>query len=288
MNTTIFTFENIYKAYKKCLKNKKNTANALKFELNREKNLNRLLYDLQTGRYNISRHICFIVTHPSPREIFAADFRDRIVHHLLCNEIQDIFEKNFSDNSYAIGATLTIKAKNTSQYDSIASFLKNYQSVNLSENHIDKINYFDNKQAIDTLNNVIDGSQKFGFIISVIFIIIAIVITLNTLRLAIYISKNEIHVMNLVGATEGYIRGPFIVTGAIYGIMATFIVMLLLVPISLWMTSIVQNFFIDVNFMDYYIQDFWRLVMWLLISGIVTGAVASSLAVRKYVNSKRR
>ena len=101
MNTTIFTFENIYKAYKKCLKNKKNTANALKFELNREKNLNRLLYDLQTGRYNISRHICFIVTHPSPREIFAADFRDRIVHHLLCNEIQDIFEKNFSDNSYA-------------------------------------------------------------------------------------------------------------------------------------------------------------------------------------------
>jgi len=138
------------------------------------------------------------------------------------------------------------------------------------------------------LNNVIDGSQKFGFIISVIFIIIAIVITLNTLRLAIYISKNEIHVMNLVGATEGYIRGPFIVTGAIYGIMATFIVMLLLVPISLWMTSIVQNFFIDVNFMDYYIQDFWRLVMWLLISGIVTGAVASSLAVRKYVNSKRR
>ena len=101
MNTTIFTFENVYKAYKKCLKNKKNTANALKFELNREKNLSQLLYDLQTERYKISRHICFIVTHPSPREIFAADFRDRIVHHLLCNEIQDIFEKDFSDNSYA-------------------------------------------------------------------------------------------------------------------------------------------------------------------------------------------
>jgi hypothetical protein len=93
MNTTIFTFENVYKAYKKCLKNKKNTANALKFELNREKNLSQLLYDLQTERYKISRHICFIVTHPSPREIFAADFRDRIVHHLLCNEIQDIFKQ---------------------------------------------------------------------------------------------------------------------------------------------------------------------------------------------------
>jgi RNA-directed DNA polymerase len=98
---TIFTFEKLYKAYQDCIKRKKNTANALKFEMNREKNLMKLLYDLQTGKYKISRHICFVVTHPSPREIFAADFRDRIVHHLLCNEVQHIFEQDFSPNSYA-------------------------------------------------------------------------------------------------------------------------------------------------------------------------------------------
>ncbi|MDD4805093.1 MAG: reverse transcriptase/maturase family protein [Candidatus Pacebacteria bacterium] len=98
---TIFTFEKLYKAYKDCIKTKKNTTNALKFEMNREKNLSRLLYDLQKGRYEISRHICFIVTEPSPREIFAGDFRDRIVHHLLCNEIQYLFEHNFIDSSYA-------------------------------------------------------------------------------------------------------------------------------------------------------------------------------------------
>ena len=98
---SIFTFEKIYRAYKECLRNKKNTANALKFEMNREKNLSRLLYDLKTGRYEISRHICFIVTEPSPREIFAGDFRDRIVHHLLCNEIQVLFENCFIESSYA-------------------------------------------------------------------------------------------------------------------------------------------------------------------------------------------
>lgn len=98
---TIFTFEKLYKAYKTCLKNKKNTVNALKFEMNREKNLIQLLYDLQTRKYKISRHICFIVTDPSPREIFAADFRDRIVHHLLHKEIQDLFENTFIDESYA-------------------------------------------------------------------------------------------------------------------------------------------------------------------------------------------
>lgn len=98
---TIFTHKNLLRAYNQCLAHKKNTTNALKFELDREKNLSRLLYDLQTDRYTISRHICFVVTHPSAREIFAADFRDRIVHHLLCNEIQHIFEKDFSNNSYA-------------------------------------------------------------------------------------------------------------------------------------------------------------------------------------------
>ena len=98
---TIFTKEKIFNAYLDCRKTKKNTANALKFEINREKNLFKLLRELQRGTYKISRHICFIVTEPKPREIFAADFRDRVVHHLLCNEIYELFEKDFIENSFA-------------------------------------------------------------------------------------------------------------------------------------------------------------------------------------------
>jgi retron-type reverse transcriptase len=98
---TIFTFEKIYQAYKDSLKNKKNTANALRFEMHKEKNLLQLLEDLKSRQYEISRHICFVVTEPSPREIFAGDFRDRVVHHLLCNEIQKLFEIDFIESSYA-------------------------------------------------------------------------------------------------------------------------------------------------------------------------------------------
>lgn len=105
---TIFTIEKLYKAYVQCLRNKKNTVNALKFELKREQNIFQLLSDLKSGKYEISRHIRFVVTEPSPREIFASDFRDRIVHHLLCNEIQMFFEKDFIENSYA-----NIKGKGT-------------------------------------------------------------------------------------------------------------------------------------------------------------------------------
>ena len=98
---TIFTLEKLYIAYRACLKGKRNTANALKFEYNREQNLYDLLEDLQKRTYTISRHIYFIVTNPTPREIFAADFRDRIVHHLLCTEIQQVFECDFIERSYA-------------------------------------------------------------------------------------------------------------------------------------------------------------------------------------------
>lgn len=101
MEDTIFTMEKLYKAYKQCIKNKRNTTNALKFELNREQNLSKLLLDLKTGKYKISRHICFVVKNPAPREVFAGDFRDRVVQHLLCNEINYIFEEQFLDSSFA-------------------------------------------------------------------------------------------------------------------------------------------------------------------------------------------
>ena len=97
----IFTPEKIYQAYLDCRERKKNTINALRFEMERERNLIELLRELKSRRYEISRHICFIIKEPSPREIFAADFRDRVVHHLLYNEIYWLFEMDFIENSFA-------------------------------------------------------------------------------------------------------------------------------------------------------------------------------------------
>jgi len=97
----VFTLEKIYQAYLDCRIRKKNTANALRFEMDREENLIELLKELKSRKYEISRHIYFIIKEPAPREIFAADFRDRVVHHLLYNEISYLFEDDFIDNSFA-------------------------------------------------------------------------------------------------------------------------------------------------------------------------------------------
>lgn len=96
-----YTTENLWRAYHDCLSKKKSTISAIKFEIDREKNLFALLDELQNRTYAISQHICFIIKEPTPREIFAADFRDRIVHHLLCNEIAPLIETEFIDTSFA-------------------------------------------------------------------------------------------------------------------------------------------------------------------------------------------
>jgi RNA-directed DNA polymerase len=98
---TIFGIENIFKAYEECRKRKRNTSNALKFEQNLEQNLFKLHSSLNNKSYVPRRSVCFVVLKPKPREIFAADFRDRIVHHILVNELEKIYEKRFIFDSYA-------------------------------------------------------------------------------------------------------------------------------------------------------------------------------------------
>lgn len=93
--------EELFSAYFDCRKNKRNTLNALKFEKHLEQNVFDLIDDIYQGKYQIGRSIAFIVNKPVKREIFAADFRDRVVHHWLINKLNPLFEKIFIQDSYA-------------------------------------------------------------------------------------------------------------------------------------------------------------------------------------------
>lgn len=93
--------EDLFKAYYDARKHKRNTHNQLKFELNFESNLFSLYDDIIKREYKLLPSICFIVKKPVKREIFAADFRDRVVHHLIYNYISPIFEKTFINDSYS-------------------------------------------------------------------------------------------------------------------------------------------------------------------------------------------
>jgi RNA-directed DNA polymerase len=96
-----FSFPELVQAYFDCRRNKRNSATALAFEQNLERNLCRLSDELIDGSYRPGKSICFVITRPKPREVWAADFRDRIVHHLFYNRIAPRFYASFIADSCA-------------------------------------------------------------------------------------------------------------------------------------------------------------------------------------------
>lgn len=97
----MFNFEEIYKAYLKCRKTKRNTANALKFEMDSITNVCNLETCLNNKAYTPKRSVCFLTTSPKLREVFAADFSDRVVHHLVVPILEQIYESIFIYDSYS-------------------------------------------------------------------------------------------------------------------------------------------------------------------------------------------
>ncbi len=95
------TIEAVFNAYFDCRKAKRNSINQLRFEIDLETNLVELHRQLCNGSYKIGRSVAFIVTHPKIREVWAADFRDRVVHHVICNAISDRYYRRFIRDNYA-------------------------------------------------------------------------------------------------------------------------------------------------------------------------------------------
>lgn len=183
-----------------------------------------------------------------------------------------------------LGAYLNVKAKEVSQYESIANFMKSDNALVLgSASIIDKVNYHQNKLVIDRLNAIISGAQKLGFLIALLFIIISIIITFNTIRLTIFIFKEEIGVMRLVGASKMHVRGPFMIQGAIYGIIASVVTLILFWPATAWLGRNMTGF-LGLNMYDFYLSNFLRVFTIILLVGVLLGIISSFFAIRKYLN----
>ncbi len=179
-----------------------------------------------------------------------------------------------------LGATLNVKAKNPSQYDSINKYLsedKTFSSIIFS------VNYNKNRIVIDRLTELTDSVQRIGFAVMIALIVIAIIITFNTIRLAIFVSREEIAIMRLVGAYNSFVRGPFIVEGMMYGVVSAVVATALFYPITSWLKSATGDFYGGIDLFLYYIGNFSQIFGLLLVSGLTLGTISSYLAVRKYL-----
>lgn len=218
-----------------------------------------------------------LVTYTS-REEALTTFRERHQDDQLTLQALD----ELGDNP--LGASLAVKAKDPSQYEGIVKFLSDDPSISPASGPIiDRINYYQNKNVIDRLTAAITATERAGLAMVLLFAIASIIIAFTTVRLAIYTARDEIAVMRLVGASNWYIRGPFIVAGIISGLLATFIALLFFYPATWYAGNTLSAWLGGFNLFTYYLAHFASIFFMLAGAGVIIGALASWLAVRKYL-----
>jgi cell division transport system permease protein len=182
-----------------------------------------------------------------------------------------------------LGATLSIRAKETSQYESINAFLEQQrEAAATAAPLIDRINFNQNKASIEKLTEIINTADKASFTTMIVLIIASVLIAFNTIRLTIYTSREEISVMRLVGASNMFIRGPFVLQGIMYGLISGVLTLLILYPVVLWLGPSTKAFF-EFDIFAYFVTNFGYLFAVIVGSGILLGTVSSTLAIARYL-----
>ncbi len=213
------------------------------------------------------------------REDALAAYRERNRN----NEVSLQALEELSENP--LGATIAIQARETSQYENIARFLDERKALESPQTPvIDEINYPRIRESIETLTAIIGAVEQASIITMVILLIAATLITFNTIRLAIYTAREEIAIMRLVGASNMFIRGPFMLQGIMYGVLAGILALLLFYPILVWLGPRTELFF-EINLFTYFTTNFTYIFSVLVGIGVALGFFSSTLAVARYLRT---
>lgn len=175
--------------------------------------------------------------------------------------------------------SLEVKAVSPESLDGIASFITTSQY----NSFIRKISYQENKDIIQKLINITSFSRKMGLILSSIFMIISILVILNTIRLTIYTRGTEIEIMRLVGANDIFIRIPFIIEGLLYGFFAT-IISLFLIWLGLHLVSpMISRYLGDVSLdlEGFFVGNLPWIALMELVVAVFVSTVCSLISISK-------
>jgi len=175
--------------------------------------------------------------------------------------------------------SLNIRAVSPDQYAAILTVLNS----TAMENVIHKVDYIEKKTVIEKLSKFISNINALGLFFALALGITAVLVTFNTIRVAIYDSTKEISIMRLVGASNSFIRGPFIVQGIIAGIIAAFISFLILFLTAYFSGDKIESLTNGFNLFTWFGARAVGLFFLQLATGIVLGVVSSLVAIRKYL-----
>lgn len=178
-------------------------------------------------------------------------------------------------------ASLNIKAKDPSQYGAINDYLS---SPDLAP-YIDTISYSQNQDVIDRLAAIVRDVNIGGWILTIFLALVAGLVMFNTIRLAIYSNREEIGVMRVVGASNSLVRGPFVVEGMLWGLIAAFISLIVFAPALYFVSPYLNEFIPGLNIFQYFYTHIAQLFLYELLFGVVIGGLSSFWAVRRYLKN---
>lgn len=182
-------------------------------------------------------------------------------------------------NENPLSASLNIKANDPQDYPVIAAYLnaENLKSL------VDQVTYNQNQIVINRLASIVDTIRKVGIALTGALAIIAILVTLNTIILTIYSTRDEIGVMRLVGAGNKFIRGPYIVQGVLYGILASVASLIIMSPIISLSAPYAGIIMPEISLSAYFYNNFLFLFGYQLLFGVTLGTISSIIAVSRYL-----
>ena len=175
--------------------------------------------------------------------------------------------------------SLGIKAQQASEYQEVVNFLENSSFNDL----IEKVDYYERKPVIDKVFSITSSINRTGAFASIILGIIAILIVFNTIRIAIYSSSKEISTMKLVGASNWFIQGPFLIQGILVGIFSTIITFLVTFTVCYGLDPKINAIVSDVRIFNIFTYNFWTILLIQITVGISLGIIPTMIAVRKYL-----
>jgi len=182
-------------------------------------------------------------------------------------------------NENPLLASLNIKARDPDQYSIIAAYLDNDSIAPF----VERVTYNQNATVIDRLTKILRTAQNAGVALTVFLSLVALLITFNTIRLAIYSSRESINIMRLVGGSNFFVRGPFLVEGILYGIISSIISLALITPVMYLISPYSSVLVPELNLWTYFLGYIVILFIYQLVFGIVLGLLSSFFAIGRYL-----
>lgn len=166
-----------------------------------------------------------------------------------------------------------------SQYEEVSNVLETSGFSEL----IEKVDFSQKKDTIEKIYSITSNINLFGILSGVILIVLSALVVFNTIKLAMDNSKDEISTMKIVGASDWFVRGPFITVGAIYGIIAFLICFLLSGLFTFLVSSKIAAVLPGFNIFGYFLTNWWIFVLIQLAFGVGVGVISSLIVVKKYL-----